>query len=359
MENCWKFENKAAESVDLFVYGDITSHKWDESDVTAKNFVDELKECNGKNLVVHINSGGGDVFAATAIANSLKGYKGNVIISVEGICASAATIIACAGDSIKAARNSIFMVHNPTVGLVGYFDENEVAKVQKSLSAVKNSIITTYQTKTGKTADEISEIMTAETWYTAEEALENKFVDEISGEVESNFDDSKKILFVNSLQVDCKNFDVQKLKNKLEVRKMTDEKSLLAKIKNLLGSEKTPATVDVKDDVADIREKELSRIKNLSALKTGNNIVDGIVDVAIRDGATVEEIQKYVDVAKKYQAAEKTLDTDKTARAILNLIEDNLKSGAEGVTGSTPPEDENAKRTAQAKMLADYANGLI
>lgn len=360
--NLKKFWNKAEDTNEILIFGEIVSESWSDSDVTAKSFADDLKSFGGSDVTVRINSGGGDVFAATAISNVIKNYSGKVKCSIEGLAASAATIITSACDNVTIKNNALFMVHNPAVGMVGYFDEVEITKIQKSLSAVKNSIITTYQTKTGKSAEEISELMSAETWFTAEEALENNFVDEISGEVENKFDDSKKILFVNNLRVDCKNFDVQKLKNKLEVTKMNEDKTLLAKIKNLLGGEKAPAVVDVKDEVIDkekIWQEERTRIKNLAALKTGNNIVDGIIDVAIIEGATVEEVQKYVDAVKKFQAEEKNLDTDKTARAILDLIDDNMKSGAEGVTGSTPPTDENEKRTAQAKMISDFANGLV
>ena len=213
---------------------------------------------------------------------------------------------------------------------------------------MKSSIVETYKQKTGKSENELAEIMKNETWYTAAEALENKFVDEISGEVDADFDDSKKILFMNSLQVDCKNFDVEKMKNKLEVRKMSDK----------TDKTKEPAKVDI---VAEIREKEISRIRDLNNLKTGNKIVDGIVDVAIKEGATVEEIQKYINVVAKNQEKEpETVTAENIGSYFAKIIQDNLKSGAEGVTGSTPPVDsETEKRTAQAKMLADMANGLI
>lgn len=356
-----KFWNKADETNEIFIFGEIVSESWFDSDVTAKSFADDLKSFGGKDVTLRINSGGGDVFAAVAISNVIKSYKGKVKCSIDGLAASAATIITCACDSVSIAKNALFMVHNPAVALFGFFDEKEISKVQNSLNAVKSSIVTTYTDKTGKTADEISKLLDAETWYTADEAKENNFVDEIVGEVETKIDDAKKILFVNSLQVDCKNFDFEKIKNKLEEKKM-DDKSLLAKIKNLLGADVKPAVVEIKDtaekNISDIREKEISRIKNLSALKTGNAIVDGIIDAGIKDGASVEEVKKYVDVVKNIQDNTPKVDTDKTAQAIVNLIQDNLKSGAEGVGGSTPTETKEEERTKQAEMLAKFMNEL-
>ena len=93
----WKFVN-STNSADIYIYGEISSQKWDDSDVTAKDFVEDLNKAKNKNVTVHINSSGGDVFQALAIYNSLKNYEGQVTISVEGVCASAATIIACAGQ---------------------------------------------------------------------------------------------------------------------------------------------------------------------------------------------------------------------------------------------------------------------
>ena len=128
-----------------------------------------------------------------------------------------------------------------------------------------------------------------------------------------------------------------------------DNKSLLDKIKNLLsGESKIP---DVPEEVADVREKEIERIRNLNALKCGNNSVNAIIDVAILEGKTVDEVKSYVDAVKSSAPS-----TDKTAQAILNLIEDNMKSGAEGVGGSAEKETDADKRKAQAALIAKFAN---
>lgn len=360
-----KFWNKADEGNEILIYGDISSDKWFESDVTAKEFANDLKSFGGSDVTLRINSGGGDVFAAVAIANVIKNYSGKVHCSIDGLAASAATLITCACDTVTIANNALFMVHNPVTKLFGYFDETEISKVQNSLGKIKSSIVQTYIDKTGKTEEEISKLMTAETWYTAAEAKENKFVDKIDGEVETEFDDVKRILFVNSLRVDCRNFDAKKIKNKLEVKQM-DDNSILAKIKNLLGGETKPATVEVKDSqeknsvdvVAEARKQELTRMKNLNALRTGNKIVDAIINVGINDGATVEEVQKYVDAVKDFEETPK-LDTDKTAQAILNIVKDNMNSGAEKVDGSTPATPSDDERTEKAKLIAKFANGLV
>lgn len=345
-----KFWNKAETTNDIYIYGEIASERFFDSDFTAKEFLTDLKSFNGENFNLHINSPGGDIFSATAIFNVIKNYSGCVNCFIEGLAASAATIITCACDHVTISNNALFMLHNPSVGLGGFFDESEIAKVQNSLNAVKNSIITTYTEKTGKSSDEIAALMTAETWYTAQEALENNFVDEISGSATTQFDDNKKILFVNNLPFNCKNFDTQKIKNKLGGSNM-DDKNLLAKLKNLLKTTDTAT----KNTVSDIRQNELTRIQNLNNLKTPDNpTINAIIDTAIKTGDTPDKIQPYINAIQNI-----TPDEDKTARAILNLINDNLNSGAENITPSTPPTTPSDTQKIQAKKLADFANSLL
>lgn len=333
------------------------SEQWLDTDVTAKSFVDDLKSFNGSDVTIHINSGGGCCFNALAIYNTIKQYSGAVNVSIEGLCASAATIIAMGGSKITIAANSLMMIHNPSVGLAGYFDESDIGKVANSLSAVKSTLIQTYQTRTGKSESELAKLLSAETWYTAQEAVENGFADEILGEVSSQFDASKQILFVNKMSVDCRKFDCAQLRNKLdsiaiERTNFMDEKSILSKIKNLLSGEAKIA--DALEDIKNFREKEQERIKNLHALKCENTAVNAIIDVAVYDGKSAEEIKLYVEAIKNAEPS-----TEKTAQAILNLIEDQMKSGAEGVAGSAEEISEADKRKEQAALIAKFANGQI
>lgn len=360
-----KFWNKSANSADIFIYGDIVSERWDETETTAKSFAEELRSYGGADVRIHINSSGGDCFQALAIYNTIKQYSGAVTISIEGICASAATIIACGGSKVTIAANSLMMIHNTTVGLSGYFDESDILKVQNSLSAVKNSLLTVYKVRTGKRDGELEKLMSAETWFTAEEAVENGFADEVFGEISSQYDDVKKILFVNKMSVDCRKFDCKQIGEKLKkLDKLAidsiaierfgnmDEKSILSKIKDLLSGKKTASEGEKVSEVAAIRSKEIERVKRLAKMRDGTAAVDAMIDLAIRDGQSAEKILPYVNAVKKSNAK-----VEKTTQAILNLIEDNLTSGAEGVGGSAIAEiSDEDKRKAQAALIAKFAN---
>ena len=133
-----------------------------------------------------------------------------------------------------------------------------------------------------------------------------------------------------------------------------DDKSILSKIKDLLSGKKDvdePEKVGEVVDVAAIRAKEIERIKSLAKLRDGTAAVDAIVDLAIRDGQEAEKIAPYIDAVKNSNAK-----VEKTTQAILNLIEDNLKSGAEGVGGSAEEVTDADKRKAQADLIAKFAN---
>lgn len=354
-----KFWNKSADSNDIYIYGDIVSERWDEAEVTAKSFLDDLKSCKGKSVNLHVNSSGGDVFTALAIHNSLKNYKGGVNVYVDGLAASAASLIICAGDVVKMASNALIMVHSPSVGLMGYYNAAELEKTRTALMAVESSILDTYKQRLPKkNHTQISQMVTAETWLTAEEAQELGFVDEITGAVEMEVDDAKRLLVVNKLEIDCKNFGekfsalmaaqgVKKMENKVEVP--ASETSDVKQANELL----------IKDAIAQARAQEVQRIKNLSALKSGVVEVDAVIDVAILEGAEVADVTKYVDAIKNAQKKNPAPSAGNIAiDAITAAIRDNLRSGAENVTGSVPSTATEDKRAAQAKAIAEIANSL-
>lgn len=335
-----KFWNKA-EPNEIFIFGEITGEKWSDTDITAKSFADDLKTFNGEDVTIHINSVGGDVFAATAISNVIKNYSGNVTILIDGLCASAASLITCAGNTVKMAKNALMMIHNPTVGLFSYFDENELSKVTNALQAIKESIITTYEMRTKKTREEIETMLKAETWLSADEALGINLIDEITGEVEAQFDNSQKIIFMNHVKLDCGRYDLNRIVSATHAVEMETEM-------NQTETDKT---------VAAAVTAERKRITDLNALKCENAAVNKIIDLAVADGKDVAEIQKYLDAVKSVEIKTETAPpSEKTiADKITAIIRDNMTSGAEGVEGSTP-EDHAAKQKSQAAMLARFAN---
>lgn len=159
---------------------------------TAKAFADEVKKIgNVSRINLRINSPGGSVFDGNAIYNTLRKHKASVHVEIEGIALSMGSVIAMAGDHISMAENALMMIHNPWGGAIG--DADELRKTADVMDKTKQSILSAYVRKTGKPAEEISAMMDAESWFTAEEALEQGFVDEVTDQLEiaASFDPTK------------------------------------------------------------------------------------------------------------------------------------------------------------------------
>lgn len=189
------------------MYGEISEYSWYEDDITPKEFNKDLKAMGGvEQITVRINSGGGDVFAAAAIYTRLKEHKANIAVKIDGWCASAATIIAMAGDSIEIPAGGIFMIHDPAAGILGYYKADELKKIADELETIKQSIVNCYMTVTDKPEDEIKSLMADETWYTGEEAVEAGFCTVVMfTEVETEAIDAEKII-VNSVPINLSAF---------------------------------------------------------------------------------------------------------------------------------------------------------
>lgn len=159
----------------LRINGVIAEESWFSDDVTPALFASELNAGNG-DVTVWINSPGGDVVAAAQIYNMLLDYPGHVRVHIDGIAASAASVIAMAGSTVAMSPVSMVMIHNPATLAVG--DADELGRAIDMLAAVKESIINAYELKTGLSRAKLSKLMDAETWMDARAAINMGFADE-------------------------------------------------------------------------------------------------------------------------------------------------------------------------------------
>ena len=171
----------------LFLNGMISDETWYGDEVTPQLFKDELNAGNG-NITVWINSPGGDVFAAAQIYNMLRDYKGSVTVKIDGIAASAASVIAMAGDKVCVSPVAMMMIHNPATMAMG--EAKDMQKAITMLNEVKESILNAYEFKTGLTRARLSHMMDDETWFNAKKAVELGFADKIL--FDSDEDEKKK-----------------------------------------------------------------------------------------------------------------------------------------------------------------------
>ena len=160
----------------LFLNGTIAEESWYDDEVTPALFKEELMAGSG-DITVWINSPGGDCVAAAQIYNMLMDYKGDVTVKIDGIAASAASVIAMAGTKVLISPVGMLMIHNPAT--IAWGDSAEMQKAIEMLGSVKDSIINAYEIKTGLSRVKLSHLMDAETWMDAHKAVELGFVDGI------------------------------------------------------------------------------------------------------------------------------------------------------------------------------------
>ena len=283
--------------MEIIINGEITSE-------TASKF-DALEG----DVTVRLNSYGGDVGSALAIYNRLKEYSGAVNVVIDGICCSASTIIACAGHS-AIVGNGLYMIHSPLMELWGDYNAEELNKKTKALLSIEKIIVETYAEKTGMAPEELTRLMYAETWYTAEEAVAAGFVDELlplTATVTADNDD----VTINDMTVSVNRFSNKQALLKMKAGgKGMDNQTLLSKLKAFFGREKSQTELELESEVLRLRGE-------------------------------IERLRSEV----------------KTADQIYALIEDNIKSGGGSVRGSTL-EMSNAADDAISKVVR-FANGRM
>lgn len=179
MRPCFKFVAATADQPSvLSIYDEIGF--WG---VQAKDFISDLGKVTSKVLNVEINSPGGDVFAGLAIYNALKGSGKEIVVKVMGVAASAASLVAMAGDKIVMPKNTFMMIHNPWSFAAGNADE--LRDTADTLDKIGGALLATYAAKTGMSEDDLKPLLAKDTWMTADEALASGFATEVIEDVKA------------------------------------------------------------------------------------------------------------------------------------------------------------------------------
>lgn len=180
------FEIKAASTssdgdhADIYIFDEIGDSWWSET-TSASDFVRQLRDLGDVATIdLHLNSPGGSIFDGVAIYNLLVQHKAKVTTYVDGHAASIASVIALAGDEVVMAENAMMMIHNPLVGICGYYNANELLDLAGDLDKIRQAMMTTYLRATSRSEEELVAALDAETWLTAAEAVEWGFADRVN-----------------------------------------------------------------------------------------------------------------------------------------------------------------------------------
>ena len=274
----WKITNKNSTEAEILLYDDIANYDSEQWGYTsAKGLINKIKALGDiQNIILRINSNGGDVFQAQAIYNYLKTHSASVTVRVDGIAASAASLVAMAGDKIIMPENSMMMIHNPAGGVVGEADDmRETADI---LDKVRDMIVNAYAAKTGQDKEKLIDLMNAETWMTANEAYELGFCDEVEGAVEITAMAVKDGIIFNSgfgfARIDenlsekfPKNAVKINIQNK-EVKTQKEDKTEMEKFTNAAELEKAyPELVaEIKNRATNIERERIKALDSLNAI---------------------------------------------------------------------------------------------
>ena len=319
-----------AKAPELLLYGPISSQQsWWEDRVTPQQFNRELAALGEDvpEIVVRINSGGGDVFAANAIFTRLKDHSAKITVKIDGWAASAATIIAMAGDSIKIARNGVFMIHDPAMTVWDTFKAEDFLKMADELKVIKQSIVNTYAMKTGRKAEDIEQLMANETWWTGDTAVENGFCDEIMFEESSTVVENASRIVVNSTPIDLSFFQ-------------TVPKQLLNSPHNP-GSLINSATATKPEQIHEKEDESMAAVENTiegylcgSAWRAYKSGVREICGIKLPEG--MRENQKFENPITAEQTAVKIIAEQRKqgGQYISDRNADAAESGANDVTGA-------------------------
>ena len=179
MKTLWKVTAKSETEAEILLYDMITGFDdEDYGEISAKGLINKVKALgNIQNITLRINSVGGDIFQAQAMYTYLKSHPANITVRVDGLAASAASVVAMAGNKIIMPSNSLMMIHNPAGGVYG--EAEDMRDTAEILDKIRDTIANVYVSRTGLDREKVLSMMDSETWMSATEAHELKFCDEV------------------------------------------------------------------------------------------------------------------------------------------------------------------------------------
>lgn len=317
--NFWNIASTHQDSVlDMYVYGEIkTDHSWffgSPDDVITRDFIKDLQKYpKAKRINVHINSGGGEVFAAVAIAQQLKKHQAEVHTYVEGLAASAATIIAMAGDVRHMTVSSLYMIHLPSTQLRG--NKHEIAKGIEILEKVEDIIRLTYQNKTKLSDEELTKMIDKETWLTAPEAKKFGFVSEIEedpneeeegeGGGEKKLDSLIKDVAEDIVSINGVEFDITAYADPAQL------KAKLQNIKNQIGGITMDFTAFLNTLSEDNQKALMAHISAQIAEKTAP-LTAQVTDLTGQLSTVTDQLKTAQDAARNAEARAKAAEDQLT-----------------------------------------------
>lgn len=379
--------------VELTMYGDVmeederdwwTGERTGEPAITAESINERYPELRAaSHITVRLNSCGGDAYVGIAIHNVLKSVPAKVTVRIDGIAASAASVIACAGDEVVAQPGSIFMAHEAAMCLFGFYNAADIGLVSNELDAANRSIRDIYSKKCGKTDAELAEMMAAETWLVGQEIVDAGFADsyETGTDAESVEEDGDGELTVAGIRHDVHAF--RHVPRDLAERVAASARTARASARTpeapahmepsaaqaaVAHTEEPPQAAGEKGgrlmDVTELRAQHpdlVAEIESAAAEAERNRIAE-IDEISAGIPAEMVADAKYANPVTAQELAFAAMRAERAAAAgyMAGALEDAQASGA-GEVAAAPaaPEDPKAQSEAEAAEAMAKAVELV
>ena len=358
MKQWYRISNQKNKRAKILIYEQI-GVDWFGDGVSAKEFNKELDALDVNDIDLHINSPGGNVFDGNSIYNALVNHKAKVHVKVDGIAASIASVIAMAGDDVEMPKNAMMMIHDPSGFVVG--TSADMKKMSGALDKIKGGLISAYRRRSNKTEDQISDMMTDETWLTADEALAAGFADNVSESVSisanfrglSNFKNVPECLRAENKQQQQTPADAGKKEDvtmeiTLELIQSKHPEIVAGILKTVTAEYLKKEHPDIANAMIDEgAKKENERIKAVGAQLIPGH--EKLIEDLMFDGKTTGE-----QAAVKVLAAEKEIRT----KAIANHQADAPDPVVQPATDDIDAADDNLPIEDRCKKAWDKDPGL-
>lgn len=381
---CWNIASVSEDEGEIVLYGDVLSQQpidWWTGEpepgmyITPEGFMEDLALVKDKSkITVKLNSCGGDLYTGIAIHNAIKSLNAEINVVVEGIAASAASVIMCAGDTVSVYPGSIVMIHEAACGVVDYCNIDDLKAIIKMLDNANAACVEIYAAKTGDETEHLKSMMHRETWMTGKEAIDKGFADELLNGADPDMKMlGKDVLMVAGIRHDVKGLHVPESLNIKQISPVAKTEDIKA-----TGETEEPQKGETKmsfNNTEELRTAEPQLVSQIEAEAADRAVAQAVADERARQRA-IDEIaavvgdEELVQEAKYGEnpcTAEQLALRAMQAQAALgathldNVAADNAASGAQKVTATAAKEDESNKpltkeeRRAQGRAAAKAA----
>ena len=376
---CWNIASVSEDEGEIVLYGDVMDHQpidWWTGEpapglfITPEGFMEDLALVKDKSkITVKLNSCGGDLYTGIAIHNAIKSLNAKINVIVEGIAASAASVIMCAGDTVSVYPGSIVMIHEAACGVIDYCKIDDLKAIIKMLDNANAACVEIYAAKTGETPERLKSMMHRETWMTGQEAIDKGFANELLTGADPDMQMlGKDVLMVAGIRHDVKGLHIPEslgIKEISPAAKAEDIKPQAEAIETEKGE--TQMDFNTIEELRAAAPELVSQIETEAATqavadeRARQRAIDEISAV-ISDEQLVQDAKYGENPCTAEQLALRAMQAQAALGAahLANVAADNAASGAQEVNASAAKEDEHKpltkeERRAQGRAAAKAA----